>query len=97
MERAPQVSIVIPCYDEEQTIPRLCAALDDVVRKMFLLLMEVFSQRSSLKVGYAYRSLGDVGQLAADQDATQGLMDVAAMDTTAGEARVKISGMGSSH
>jgi glycosyltransferase involved in cell wall biosynthesis len=24
----PQVSIVIPCFDEEQTIPRLCAALD---------------------------------------------------------------------
>jgi glycosyltransferase involved in cell wall biosynthesis len=30
-ERVPQVSIVIPLFDEEQTIPRLCAALDDVV------------------------------------------------------------------
>jgi glycosyltransferase involved in cell wall biosynthesis len=28
---SPQVSIVIPCYDEEATIPRLCAALDDIV------------------------------------------------------------------
>jgi len=27
----PQVSIVIPCYDEEATIPRLCAALDPVI------------------------------------------------------------------
>jgi glycosyltransferase involved in cell wall biosynthesis len=34
VERAPQVSIVIPCYDEEQTIPRLCAALDAVVGKL---------------------------------------------------------------
>ena len=33
-ERAPQVSIVIPCFDEEQTVPRLCAALDDVVAKL---------------------------------------------------------------
>jgi len=33
-ERAPQVSIVIPCFDEEQTIPRLVAALDDVVGKL---------------------------------------------------------------
>jgi glycosyltransferase involved in cell wall biosynthesis len=31
---APQVSIVIPCFDEEQTIPRLAAALDDVVAKL---------------------------------------------------------------
>jgi glycosyltransferase involved in cell wall biosynthesis len=29
--RGPQVSIVIPCFDEEQTIPRLCAALDTTV------------------------------------------------------------------
>ena len=49
------------------------AALDDVVRKMFLLLMEVFSQRSSLKVGYAYRSLGDVGQL--DHQTQTALLD----------------------
>jgi glycosyltransferase involved in cell wall biosynthesis len=27
----PQVSIVIPCFDEEQTIARLCAALDSTV------------------------------------------------------------------
>jgi glycosyltransferase involved in cell wall biosynthesis len=27
----PQVSIVIPCLDEEQTIPRLCAALDSTL------------------------------------------------------------------
>jgi len=33
-ERLPQVSIVIPCFDEEQTIPRLAAALDDVVGKL---------------------------------------------------------------
>jgi glycosyltransferase involved in cell wall biosynthesis len=33
-EGTPQVSIVIPCYDEEQTIPRLAAALDDVVAKL---------------------------------------------------------------
>jgi glycosyltransferase involved in cell wall biosynthesis len=33
-EQTPQVSIVIPCFDEEQTIPRLCAALDDVVGKL---------------------------------------------------------------
>jgi glycosyltransferase involved in cell wall biosynthesis len=28
---APQVSIVVPLFDEEQTIPRLCTALDNVV------------------------------------------------------------------
>jgi glycosyltransferase involved in cell wall biosynthesis len=33
-ERSPQVSIVIPLYNEEQTIPRLCAALDDAVGKL---------------------------------------------------------------
>ncbi|HVU51918.1 MAG TPA: glycosyltransferase family 2 protein [Polyangia bacterium] len=31
---APQVSIVIPCFNEEQTIARLCAALDAVVGKL---------------------------------------------------------------
>jgi glycosyltransferase involved in cell wall biosynthesis len=31
---APQVSVVIPCYEEEQTIPRLCAALDAAVAKL---------------------------------------------------------------
>jgi glycosyltransferase involved in cell wall biosynthesis len=30
----PQVSIVIPCYDEEETIPRLCAALDLTVANL---------------------------------------------------------------
>ena len=34
MAEAPQVSIVVPLYDEEQTIPRLVAALDDVVGKL---------------------------------------------------------------
>jgi glycosyltransferase involved in cell wall biosynthesis len=33
-ELVPQVSIVIPCYDEEQTIPRLCTALDGAVAKL---------------------------------------------------------------
>jgi glycosyltransferase involved in cell wall biosynthesis len=31
---APQVSIVVPLFDEELTIPRLTAALDDVVGKL---------------------------------------------------------------
>ena len=31
---APQVSIVIPCFNEEQTVARLCAALDEVVAKL---------------------------------------------------------------
>jgi glycosyltransferase involved in cell wall biosynthesis len=30
----PQVSIVIPCFNEEQTIARLCAALDDMHAKL---------------------------------------------------------------
>lgn len=30
----PQVSIVIPCYEEEATIPRLCVAIDAVVAKL---------------------------------------------------------------
>jgi glycosyltransferase involved in cell wall biosynthesis len=33
-DRPPQVSIVIPCYNEEQTVPRLCAALDAAVAKL---------------------------------------------------------------
>lgn len=33
-ETKPQVSIVVPLYDEEQTIPRLTVALDDVVGKL---------------------------------------------------------------
>jgi glycosyltransferase involved in cell wall biosynthesis len=31
---APQVSIVIPCFEEQETIPRLFAALDAVVAKL---------------------------------------------------------------
>ena len=30
----PQVSIVIPCFEEEATIPRLLGALDDVVARL---------------------------------------------------------------
>jgi glycosyltransferase involved in cell wall biosynthesis len=30
----PQVSIVVPCFDEQETIPRLCAALDAAVAKL---------------------------------------------------------------
>ncbi len=30
----PQVSVVIPCFEEEETIPRLAAALDQVVAKL---------------------------------------------------------------
>jgi [protein-PII] uridylyltransferase len=33
--------------------------LDTVVRELFLSLMEVFSQRAQLKVGYSYRTLAD--------------------------------------
>lgn len=49
------------------------SALDDVVRKLFLLLMDVFGQRSGLKIGYAYRSLADVGQL--DHQTQTALLD----------------------
>jgi len=37
--------------------------LDTTVRRMFLMLMETFSQRSGLKVGYGYRSFSDAPQL----------------------------------
>lgn len=30
----PQVSIIIPCFEEEQTIPRLVSALDEIVKKL---------------------------------------------------------------
>jgi glycosyltransferase involved in cell wall biosynthesis len=33
-DREPDVSIVVPCFDEEETIPRLGEALDAVVRKL---------------------------------------------------------------
>jgi glycosyltransferase involved in cell wall biosynthesis len=32
--RGPQVSIVIPCFEEEQNIPRLCGALDGAVARL---------------------------------------------------------------
>ena len=47
--------------------------LDAVVRQMFMLLMETFSQRSGLKVGYAYRTLSDVAQL--DHQTLTSLLD----------------------
>jgi glycosyltransferase involved in cell wall biosynthesis len=31
---APQVSIVIPCFEEQETIPRLCTALDQAVQRL---------------------------------------------------------------
>jgi [protein-PII] uridylyltransferase len=49
------------------------AALDATVRQMFLLLMEIFSQRVGLKVGYAYRNLYDVTQL--DHQTQTALLD----------------------
>jgi [protein-PII] uridylyltransferase len=47
--------------------------LDRVVRQMFLSLMEVFSQRAQLKVGYAYRTLADLPQL--DHQTQTALLD----------------------
>jgi [protein-PII] uridylyltransferase len=38
-------------------------ALDATVRQMFLWIMEIFSQRAGLKVGYGYRTLSDVSKL----------------------------------
>src|SRR5262245_12055426 len=38
-------------------------AIDATVRQLFLWLMEVFSQRLKLKVGYGYRTLTDLGQI----------------------------------
>lgn len=37
--------------------------LDKTVRRMFLMLMETFSQRSGLKVGYGYRTFSDAPRL----------------------------------
>ncbi|MFN3651509.1 MAG: HD domain-containing protein [Armatimonadota bacterium] len=48
--------------------------LDATVRSMFLLLMEVFSQRCGLKVGYGYRSPADVAQL--DHQTQTSLLDL---------------------
>jgi [protein-PII] uridylyltransferase len=47
--------------------------LDRTVRRMFLSLMEVFSQRAQLKVGYAYRTLADLPQL--DHQTQTALLD----------------------
>lgn len=47
--------------------------LDATVRKMFHSLMEVFSQRVRLKVGYGYRTLADVAQL--DHQTQTALLD----------------------
>ncbi|MBI3910405.1 MAG: HD domain-containing protein [Armatimonadetes bacterium] len=52
-------------------------ALDATVRQMYLTLMEVFSQRAQLKVGYAYRTLGDVPQL--DHQTQTALLDARAI------------------
>jgi [protein-PII] uridylyltransferase len=48
-------------------------ALDATVRQMFLCLMETFSQRAGLKVGYAYRTLADAAQL--DHQTQTALLD----------------------
>lgn len=47
--------------------------LEGTVRRMFLTLMEVFSQRAGLKVGYGFRTLSDVGQL--DHQTQTALLD----------------------
>jgi [protein-PII] uridylyltransferase len=47
--------------------------LDAAVRQMFLCVMETFSQRGGLKVGYAYRILSDVAQL--DHQTQTSLLD----------------------
>lgn len=47
--------------------------LDATVRQMFLLLMETFSQRSGLKVGYGYRTFSDAPQL--DHQTQTALLD----------------------
>ncbi len=47
--------------------------LDATVRRMFLLLMETFTQQVGLKVGYAYRTLGDAGHL--DHQTETSLLD----------------------
>lgn len=47
--------------------------LDATVRRMFLLLMETFSQRCGLKVGYGYRTFSDAPQL--DHQTQTALLD----------------------
>lgn len=47
--------------------------LDAAVRQLFLTLMEVFSQRAQLKVGYAYRTVQDCEQL--DHQTQTALLD----------------------
>ncbi len=49
------------------------AALDATVRRMFHFVMELFTQRSGLKVGYAYRTLGDADSL--DHQTQTSLLD----------------------
>lgn len=48
--------------------------LDATVRRMFMLLMEIFSQRGGLKVGYGYRTPADVAQL--DHQTQTALLDL---------------------
>lgn len=48
-------------------------ALDATVRQMFLSLMEIFGQRTGLKIGYGYRTLADVAQL--DHQTQTALLD----------------------
>src|SRR5712691_6936091 len=47
--------------------------LDEAVRQLFLSLMEVFTQRAQLKVGYAYRTVQDCEQL--DHQSQTALLD----------------------
>jgi len=47
--------------------------LDAAVRQLFLWLMEVFSQRLQLKVGYAYRTLSDLERI--DHQSLTALLD----------------------
>jgi len=47
--------------------------LDNTVRQMFLLIMETFSQRCGIKVGYGYRTPNDAGQL--DHQTQTALLD----------------------
>jgi [protein-PII] uridylyltransferase len=47
--------------------------LDESVRQLFLSLMEVFTQRAQLKVGYAYRTVQDCEQL--DHQTQTALLD----------------------